>query len=94
MVFSGVVVHNRAYPASIVDEGIAEKLGLTLESLSGVPRILHEGDLLGQEPGQVHGVRLRLLGLPMIKRVIPVDIHHRPLAEALGSILAEMVEAT
>ena len=36
---------------SVVDEGVAEKPGLTLESLSGVPRVFHEGDLLGQEPG-------------------------------------------
>src|SRR3990172_6233731 len=79
--------------ASIIDEGIAEEPRLALECLSRVPRVLHEGDLLGQEPGQVHGVGLRFLGLSLVERVIPVYVDHRPLAEALRAIFTEVVEA-
>jgi len=47
MVFSGVVVHPRPFPVSVVDEGVAEKLRLALEGLSRLPENFHEGNLSG-----------------------------------------------
>ena len=76
----------------MLDEGVAEKFALPLEGLPGTPRIFHQGDLLGDEPRDVQEIGIGLLGLALIKGMLPVDVNHGSFCETFGSLFSIVID--
>src|SRR5437762_14071444 len=67
--------------ARFYDKSVPEQAGLALEGLAGVARMAHEGDLLGNQAGDMHDVALAVGYLASVKRMITVDVDNVGLCE-------------
>ena len=64
---------------------------MSRKSESGISRVLHEGNLLCDEPRDVQDVGLWLLQLSLVKRVLLIDINDGSFGETLRSVLSEII---
>ncbi len=75
-----------------VDEGVPEKFALPLKGLPGISRILHQGNFLCDEPRDVQEIGIGLLSLPLIERMLSVNIDDRSFRETFGSLFSIVVD--
>lgn len=75
-----------------VDEGVAEERALPVEGLPRISGVLHQENFLGDESCNIQKIGIGLLGLPLIERMLPVDVDHRPFRETFRPVFPVVVD--